>query len=254
VTESTGQILLEGAISILAALEADSRPIHALYARSGIDRGDRTIGRLLRLAKDAGIAIHTVESEALDSMVTGRSHGGLVAEVGERRLADMASLCTEAAPFVAMLDGVEDPFNYGQAIRSLYAAGADGLVVRPRSWASAAGVVARSSAGASERIAVAQAETAEAAADFFRARGLMVAVTDKDRAVDIYDADLTVPLFLVIGGERRGVTRSFADSADIRLKIPYGRSFPMSLGTTPAAAALAFEVLRQRRGKQKHEG
>jgi 23S rRNA (guanosine2251-2'-O)-methyltransferase len=248
------RVLLEGAISIIAALEARSRPVHALYVRQGIDRTDRAAARVLRMADDAGVPAHVVPVEQLDVLTSGRSHGGLAAEVGPRGLAPLDALCAGDAPFVAMLDGVEDPFNYGQAIRALYAAGADGLVVRPRSWDTAAGVVARASAGASERILTAQAETLEAAAAFFRARGLTVAVTDRDRAVEIFDADLTGPLFLVIGGERRGVTRSFADSADIRLKIPYGRAFPMSLGTTPAAAAMAFEVLRQRRGKQKHEG
>lgn len=51
-----------------------------------------------------------------------------------------------------MLDGVEDPFNFGAAIRAVYAAGVDGLVVPPRNWPSAAGVVARSSSGTSELI------------------------------------------------------------------------------------------------------
>lgn len=58
--------------------------------------------------------------------------------------------------------------------------------------------------------------------------------------------DPTAALFLVVGGEKRGVTRSFADAADLRLSIPYGRHYPHSLGTTAAAAVLAFEIMRQR--------
>src|SRR6185369_5507880 len=127
-----------------------------------------------------------------------------------------------------------------------YAAGADGLVLRPRNWMSAAGVVARSSAGASELMPTAIAETTQAAADFFRARGLRIAVAAKDHATALYEADLSGALFLVVGGEKRGVTRSFEDAADIRLSIPYGRRYPHSLGTTAAAAVLAFEIMRQR--------
>jgi len=78
-------------------------------------------------------------------------------------------------------------------------------------------VVARASAGASELIPTAIAETTQAAADFFRSKGLRVAVAAKDRAESIYEADLSGPLFLVIGGEKRGVTRSFEDAADMRL-------------------------------------
>ena len=146
-----------------------------------------------------------------------------------------------------MIDGVEDPFNFGQAVRTLYAAGADGLVLRPRNWMSAAGVVARASAGATEWVPTAIAETALDAAQAFRARGLkVVSADDKAETVPLYTADLTGPLFLVIGGEKRGITRSFLDQADLLLEIPYGREFDQSLGTAAAAAVLGFEIMRQR--------
>jgi len=132
-------------------------------------------------------------------------------------------------------------------VRALYAAGCDGLVLRPRNWLSAAGVVARASAGASEWLPTAIAETVTAAAEHFRARGLRVAVADEEDALPLYDVDLTGPLFLVIGGEKRGITRSFRNGADLRLAIPYGSAFDQSLGTAAATAVIAFEVLRQRR-------
>lgn len=239
--------MLEGAISVEAALRARSREIRALYIRR--DLREPNVLKLAKLAASAGITAERVSEDVIAAHVEGKTHGGIVALVGERRFVGLDALIADRErPFVVMLDGVEDPFNFGQAVRAFYAAGADGLVVRPRNWMSAAGVVARSSAGASELIPTAVAESAQDAADFYRARGLTVAVTDKDRAVSIYDADLTIPLFLVVGGEKRGVTRSFADSADVRMKIPYGRDFRQSLGTTPAAAVLAFEIMRQRAG------
>ena len=107
--------------------------------------------------------------------------------------------------------------------------------------------MARSSAGASELIPTAMAQTALKAAEFFRARGLTVACAMKTDAVSLYDANLAVPLFLVVGGEKRGITRSFVDQADIRLQIPYQRDFRRSLGAASAVAVLAFEVMRQKR-------
>jgi len=146
-----------------------------------------------------------------------------------------------------MIDGVEDPFNFGASVRALYAAGADGLVLRPRNWLSAAGTVARASAGASELISTALAETAAEAAAFFRAQGLLVACATEERgSVSLYEADLTAPLFLLLGGEKRGITRSFLDQADLKLRIPYGRPMPHSLGTASATAVIAFEIMRQR--------
>ena len=131
-------------------------------------------------------------------------------------------------------------------MRSLYACGVDGLVLRPRNWLSTAATVARSSAGASELIPTAIAESAEEAATFFQSKGLTIACAAEEESVPINRADLTQPLFLLIGGEKRGITRSFLRQADLRLEIPYGREFRQSLGVTAAAAILGYEVMRQR--------
>jgi 23S rRNA (guanosine2251-2'-O)-methyltransferase len=232
-------------ISVRAALHAGSRPIEVIYVRKG--KHNRRISQLVREAESAGARVEMVTPDELDAHAEGKTHGGVLALVGARRFVPLDALLTESkTPLVVMLDGVEDPYNFGQAVRAFYAAGAAGLVVRPRNWMSAAATVARASAGASERIPTAVSESAEDAAEFFRDKGLTVACSDKDRAVSIYEANLTVPLFLLIGGEKRGVTRSFADRADVRLRIPYGRHFPQALDTTSAAAVLAFEIMRQR--------
>ncbi|NLE51397.1 MAG: RNA methyltransferase [Chloroflexi bacterium] len=237
--------VLEGFVSVRAALKARSRPIHAIMVRR--DKWDRGIAWLEHAARDAGIPVERAEAAAIDAIAQGTTHGGVIARVGMRQFVPLGDLGADAgAPFVAMLDGVEDPFNFGQAVRALYAAGAHGLVVRPRNWLSAAGTVARASAGASEWMPTAVAETALDAAAHFRARGLTIACTAQQGAVSIYEADLSGPLFLVIGGERRGITRSFLDQADLLLEIPYGQAFDQSLGTTGATAVLAFEIMRQR--------
>ena len=244
----TEQTLLEGHIAITAALESASRPITAiLLDRAARDRGGH-LSRLSRLAQRHNVPVERVDRTAIDERASGGSHGGALAIAGPRRFVELGELLPEeGAPFIAMIDGVEDPFNFGQATRALYAAGAHGLVLRPRNWMSAASIVARSSAGASERIPTAVAETAEDAAAFCRAQGLTIATTGQTRrAVPLYAADLTVPLFVLIGGEKRGITRSFLEAADLVLQIPYGRAFAESLGTTAAAAIIAFEVMRQR--------
>ncbi|MBK8020332.1 MAG: RNA methyltransferase [Chloroflexi bacterium] len=241
-------VVLEGAVAITAALEASSRPMHRLLIDSRV-RFERDAARLRKLAGAAGVPVEVADEARIAELAQGKTHGGMIALAGERRTVSLDELVAgRAAPFIAMLDGIEDPYNFGQAVRSLYAAGADGLVLRPRNWMSAAGVVARASAGATERMPTAIAETVEEAAEHYRAHGLRVVVAAKERAVPLYDADLTGGLFMVIGGEKRGVTRSFADSADLRLSIPYGRSYGQSLGTVAATSAIAFEVLRQRRG------
>lgn len=245
---------LEGIVSVMAALAAGSRPIYAVYIQQDArQRHDRKLSRLVDTAVAAHIPVQTVDEAAINEHAGGKSHGGVLARVGPRRFLTCADLLAgtaagTAVPFIAMLDGIEDPFNFGQAVRALYAAGADGLVLRPRNWLSAAGTVARASAGASEWLPTAVAETAEEAAAFFRQQGLTIACASHEEAISVYEADLTRPLFLLIGGEKRGITRSFLRQADLRLQIPYGRdNFNQSLGTAAATAVIAFEIRRQRK-------
>jgi 23S rRNA (guanosine2251-2'-O)-methyltransferase len=236
---------LEGAISIEAALQSGSRELLNLFVLRG--KQDRRIQRIGRLARNAGVEVKRVPEAFIQERSEGKSHGGLIAQVGPRRFASLGELVEgKSNPFVVMLDGIEDPFNFGQAIRALYAAGADGLVVRNRSWLSAASVVARSSAGASERILAAQAETAAAAAAFYASHGLVIACATNKRSVSLYEADLTGSIFLLVGGEKRGITRSFLEQASLRLRIPYQRDYPYSLGAASSAAIIAFEIMRQR--------
>ncbi len=237
--------ILEGHISIEAAFAARSRPIHALILSK--DRWDARALRLERAARSIGAEVMRKDRAEIDALAQGATHGGVLAIVGERRFVPLADLGRDVArPFIVMLDGIEDPFNFGSAVRSLFAAGADGLVLRTRNWMSAAGTVARASAGASERIPTAVAEHPQHAIDLFRARGLTIACATAERARPIYEADLAGPLFLLIGGEKRGIHKSLLEQADIRLRVPYGRAFPQALDTASATAVLAFEVMRQR--------
>jgi 23S rRNA (guanosine2251-2'-O)-methyltransferase len=236
---------IEGRISAESAIRGNKREVQAVYVRSG--KFDRSLRGLRELAQEAGIPFREAGDEFFAANARGQSHGGVLARVGPRRYAELDALVeTGSRPFVAMLDGIEDPFNFGQAVRALYASGASGLVVRPRNWLSATAVVTRASAGASELLPTAVCDSALEAADFFRGHDLSIACTARKSAVSIYESDLTQPLFLLIGGEKRGITRSFLDQADLLLRIPYGRSFSRSLGAAASTAVIAFEVLRQR--------
>jgi 23S rRNA (guanosine2251-2'-O)-methyltransferase len=142
------------------------------------------------------------------------------------------------------MEGIEDPYNFGYTIRSLYAAGVTGIVLSPRNWMSAAGVVARSSAGASELIPIYTA-TPEDAVDQFKAAGYQILCAGIRDSVSIFEKDFPFPLLLVIGGEKRGISRKLLDKADQIVRIDYGRSFRGSLSAASAATVMAFELFRQ---------
>ena len=122
----------------------------------------------------------------------------------------------------------------------------DGLVVR-RSWETAVGTVTRASAGATELMPTASAASAEEAAAACRMAGMRIACAVADESAEsLAEADLRGGMFLLIGGERRGVTRSFIEEADQRIRIADGRDRAPELGAATSAAIIGFEALRQR--------
>lgn len=247
-------VVLEGRISIEAALRGEGREVTEILA---LQPGDRRLSRVRGLAAERGVPIRVASTAEIDELAGGRTHGGVLALAGERRYLALEQLLVDAgpSPFLVMLDGVEDPYNFGAAIRAVYAAGADGLIVRPRSWEQAAGTVARASAGASELMPTAVAETSDEAATVCRAAGLrVVCAAARPEAISMHEAVLAGPLFLLVGGERRGITRSFLDRADLVVRIPYARPVLGSLGTATAAAVLAFEAMRQRASSGRGSG
>lgn len=241
------QATLEGFLSILAAIESNSRPIHRILIDDK-KRYDRKLGFLRHTGERAQIPVDYLPAEKIESYTDGNTHGGVVALVGERRFVTPADLIpADKNALIVMLDGIEDPFNFAYALRSLYAAGVHGVVLRPRNWTSATAIVGRASAGCAERMPMAIVDTAESAAEFYRTQSISIATTAKnENSVSLFDADLSQALFILIGGERRGVTRSFLDKADLILEIPYGRDLEESLGTVSATSIIAFEALRQR--------
>lgn len=239
--------MLEGVIAVRAAIHGRSREVRRVLIRRG--RDDRPVLQLEQRARAAGIVVDRVDEAEIGELASGTTHGGVVALVGDRRFVPLDELGRdETAPFLVLLDGIEDPFNFGASLRAFYAAGAHGAVLPPRNWMSAAGTVARGSAGASELLPLAVAEPLDAVGTLAeRGLAIVAAAAERERQV-LWEADLRGPLLLVVGGERRGISRALLERADTVVRIPYGRDFRQSLGTTSAAAVLAFEVLRQRGG------
>ena len=103
------------------------------------------------------------------------------------------------------------------------------------------GVIAGCSGGMYQNIA-------EAAA-ILREKGCRILCADIDNSVSVYDAELTRPLFLIVGGEKRGISRRLLDMADTVVRLDYGRPFDGALSAASAATVLAFEVYRRNRPK-----
>ena len=250
----TDSSILEGMTSVSAVIHAadsdfNDRTIQTVWVdETRLVQKAKEVSYLKHQAERLGFSIEHVSPERLETVTTGNTHGGIVAFCSDRTIPPLSDLEKSIAPdgFYAFLDGVEDPYNFGYALRSLYAAGIDGVVLPQRNWMTAAGVVTRASAGTSERLRLWQASPADIPA-FFRAHGYRTVCAGIRDSVSLYDADLKKPLLLVVGGEKRGISRAVLDEADLTVRIDYRSDFNGSLSAAAATAVLAFEVLRQNR-------
>lgn len=244
--------LLEGMTSLRAlfAGRADGindRPIlRILYDEARTGKIAKELGYLRAMGKEQGFPVLPVSREEIDARALGTSHGGILAECGARTLKPLKTSlgAIKKDGFYVMMQGIEDPYNFGYALRSLYACGADGIILDERNWLSAAGVVARSSAGASERLPVFISEPTEAS-DLFHEIGYRTVCADERTYTVLHRADLKLPILLIVGGERRGISRALLDRADLLVKIAYGRPFSASLSAASAATILGYEIFRQ---------
>lgn len=250
------QIYLEGMTSISALIGGirsgvNRRRILEVFVDEQKMRAKaKELGFLRAVCSELGFSVTLTNAQTIDDMTNGTTHGGIVASCTERPIAQLRDALEHDAVwrkpdgFFAILEGIEDPYNFGYALRSLYASGADGVILSPRNWMSAASVVARSSAGASELLPMAECESEQAAA-WLKARSYRVVCAGIRDSVSLYEADMSRPLLLVVGGEKRGISRALLDTADQIVRIDYGREFRGSLSTASATSVLAFEVLRQ---------
>lgn len=245
--------IFEGMTSIRAVLKSidngtsDRKIVEIMYDSERADARSKEINYLSKIADIYGFSIKKLTSPEINSLAIGNSHGGILAKCTERTIPPLSA--AESIPengFFVMLDGIEDPYNFGYSLRSIYASGADGIILPPRNWLTAAGVVARASAGASELLPLYTSDPSEAA-DYFKKIGYKVVCADKPNSVSIYEADLSKPVFLIVGGEKRGIRASVLNKADEIVRIDYGRDFGASLSAASASTVIAYEIFRQNR-------
>ena len=247
--------IFEGMTSISAILknyeqsENKKRTIvRVLFDECKLKSKAKELAFLKKMASKYNFSISLVSSQEIDELVTGHTHGGIVAICEPKSIPFLSKNGDEikADGVYVMLDGIEDPYNFGYALHSIYAAGADGVILPTRNWMDVAGIVAKSSAGASELIDMYVSDPSEAAA-FFKEKGYRIVCSGIRNSVSMYDANFKKPIFLIVGGEKRGVSSAIEQVADTIARIEYGRDFRGSLSAASAATVMMYEIYRQNR-------
>ena len=247
-------LVFEGMTSIRAIikgreLKTTDRDIEKiLYDKDKLAKNAKTIGYLKAVSKDLRFIVEETTQSELEKITLGTSHGGIVAIAKERTIPSLtAASDIKKTGFYCMIQGIEDPYNFGYSLRSLYACGCDGIILPERNWMSAAGVVARSSAGASELMNFYTCEP-KLAADIFHDLGYKIVCADERTDNILGECELKKPLLLIVGGEKRGISKSLLDKTDMLIKIDYARQFNASLSAASATTMFAYEIMRQNKG------
>jgi|SRR5687768_14419093 len=239
-------MLIYGINAVSEALKAG----RVVSMRAG-RRKDQRLQQLLIAAEQASVPIRRVSDEELDRESGGVSHQGVVADVSERKVYDLHDLIEDARvnppALIVVLDGIEDPHNFGAILRTCDGAGAHGVVRQTRHSAPLTGVVTKASAGAVAHVKIADVVNIARAVEDLKEAGIWTVGLAGD-APSTYDKmDFSLPTAFVLGAEGTGLRRLVRDRCDMLTAIPM-KGHVDSLNVSVAAGVVLFEARRQREG------
>ena len=230
---------------VCEALRA-GRTINKIYLARSMKTAATT--DIIRLAREKQVPVQNVDKHFLDHMASGSVHQGVIAQVAPYayvELEDMLDVIKDEHPLLVLLDEVTDPHNLGAVIRTADAAGAHGVIIPKRRAAAVTPVVVKSSAGAVEFVPVARVVNLVRTIELLKERGIWVVGAHPDAVQLVWDAPLSGPLAIVIGGEDKGLGRLVREKCDLLIKLPMAGRVN-SLIASVAAALVLFDAVRQR--------
>ena len=240
---------IEGRNAVLEAFRS-GKCVDKLFILDGCQDGPvRTIARE---ARKTDTIINYVSKERLDQLSETHAHQGVIAQVAAYDYSTVDEILARAeekgeAPFLIILDNVEDPHNLGAIIRTANLAGAHGVIIPKRRAVGLTSTVAKTSAGAINYTPVAKVTNIVRTIEELKEKGIWFVCADLGGET-MYDLDLTGPMGLVIGNEGEGVSRLVREACDFTASIPMKGDID-SLNASVAAGVLAYEIVRQRLAK-----
>ena len=240
------EFTIEGRNAVIEAYRA-RRPIDKLFILDGCQDGP--ILTIKREAKAKQTPVKFVTKERLDQLSETGKHQGVIAYAAAYEYATVEEILDNArqkgeAPFLFLLDNIEDPHNLGAIIRTANLAGAHGVIVPKNRAAGLTAVVAKTSAGALNFTPVARVTNLAKTIEELKKEGIWFVCADMG-GTTMYDLNLKGPIGLVIGNEGEGVGRLVKEKCDMVASIPMKGNID-SLNASVAAGVLAYEIVRQR--------
>jgi len=209
-----------------------------VYQAAGLGHDPR-LDELAKLAK-----VEVVPSARLDAMAPGVNQG-VAAELKPRREWTLKQLLDARPSLLVALDSIMDPQNLGAILRSAEVAGAEGAIIPEHRSAPLSPAAVKASSGASELLPIARVSGMPSAIVEVKRAGIWCVALDPRGELNPWDFDFKQPACVVVGSEGTGVQRLVKERCDARVKLPVGGRVA-SFNASAAAAALLYEVMRQR--------
>lgn len=245
--EEVREDLIIGRNAAMEALKSD-KTIEALYITNGPKEG--SINAIINLAKDKKIVIKEVDKKKLDSMAAGAVHQGVIAKITPYNYFEVKDILEEArrkneAPFIIILDELEDPHNLGSIVRTAETCGVHGIIIPKRRNVGVTPTVYKSSVGAVEHVKIAKVTNINSIIDDLKEQGIWVYGADIEGKEYSYEVDFSGPCALIIGSEGRGISKLTLKKCDKLVKIPMIGKIN-SLNASVAGGIMMYEVLKGR--------
>jgi 23S rRNA (guanosine2251-2'-O)-methyltransferase len=213
-------------------------------------RLDKRLGSIINDLQTIGIEPEKTDRKKLDRLVDGNNHQGIVMEVempGELSESDLkdAVQTLESTALFLVLDNVQDPHNLGACLRTADATGVHGVIITKDNATGITPTVCKVASGAAETVPVYQVTNLARTLRWLKEQGIWVMGAAGESEQTVYQADLTVPLALVIGAEEKGLRRLTREQCDLLIKLPMLGKLE-SLNLSVATGVMIYEAVRQR--------
>ena len=237
---------VEGRNPVFEMLKA-GRSMKKIVVVKGTE-GAVVMERILSLARKRGVPVEFADRITLDRLSTTRRHQGIVAFVQPQSYASLNEILANAErkgedPFIVIIDRVLDPQNLGSILRTADGVGVHGILLPKKGSASVTPAVHRVSMGASAHVTVGK-DNLFMAIKLLQTKEVRVIGLDALGEKDYFDADLTGPLALVVGGEDKGLSPVIKGKCDEIVRIPMMGSLT-SLNVAVACAIILYEKVKQ---------
>ncbi|MDS0526818.1 23S rRNA (guanosine(2251)-2'-O)-methyltransferase RlmB [Clostridium sp. SHJSY1] len=225
-----------------------NRTIECIYVYKGSMEG--SINTILKIAKEKKLVIKEVDRKKLDLMSDGAVHQGVIARVTSYEYCEVNDILEYAkkkgeAPFIVILDEIEDPHNLGSIIRTAELCGVHGIIIPKRRNVGVTATVYKSSVGAIEHVKVSKVTNINAAIEELKESGIWVYGADITGEEYSYEVDFSGPCAIIIGSEGRGISKLTLKKCDKLIKIPMVGKIN-SLNASVAGGIIMYEILKGR--------